>query len=115
MLLDILDEAADLLDRYRVISVHVQDQVAARLQTATSRRGAFAEIARLPQHTQLRPAHRQVGDDMRGLVGTAVVDHDNFVIVELARQVGPDLRQRPRQAVRLVEGRDNDGQCMRIH
>src|ERR1700736_5887098 len=109
--MDFVYEAVELLNRHSVIGVHEQDKIATRFQAPTPDCSALTKILGLSQNAQVRPIGSGLRlSQFRGSVTTAIVHDHDFLVAEVIVEVWPYLPQCPRQAVRLVEGRNDHRQ-----
>jgi hypothetical protein len=95
------------LDRRGQIRVHVADEPGPGGQETAAHRGALARLRASDQYDRY-PAGPRPGGQVRCLVEAAVVDHDDRRRVRLHFEVLDGPGQRVRQAVGLVEARDQD-------
>jgi hypothetical protein len=95
------------LDRRGQIRVHVADEPGPGGQQTPPHRGALARLRAPGQHDRYAAGPRP-GGQVRCLVEAAVVDHDHRRRVRLHFEVLDGAGQRVRQAVSLVEARDQD-------
>jgi hypothetical protein len=112
---DRLGQGLFFVDGRGAVGVREEHQFALGRQHAGAHRRSFALIDRMLDPTKLRPIGGMRLEQVDQAVVAAVVDHDHLVPRTVPpRQVRTDRRQKRRQAVRLVVGRQDDGQADRV-
>ena len=104
------DERRDVARIVLKVAVGGDDHASPRVVEAGGERRRLAEIAPEPDHAQPVVDRLQLPENLKALVGAAIVDHDDFVGAsprpERQGQLGVELQE----ARRLVANRDDDGQ-----
>ena len=106
--LDRRPEALDLLERRRVVGVAKQDVLGVGVPHPVTDRVAFPVVPLETKHVHRGPS--KTSNRPGRVVDTAIVDHQDFRSVGLARQVLAHVRERRADAAGLVQRGNDDGE-----
>ena len=98
-LVELLQQPVDLIGRGLAVVVQADDDIAAALVEARHQRRMLAEIARQVDALDMRVGRDQAADRAQGVVGRAIVDKDDLIVIlrqrfHFGRDLGHDLRER---------------------
>src|SRR5579863_846321 len=102
------EEFYGFLNRRGEIGVAEENDAALSVEHAVADAVALAAVAGIFDEMNDRIMGGEAADDFRGIVGRAIIYHDDFSIPLLSVNVGEDLLERGAEARALVIGRDDD-------